>query len=76
MRKYERTAGNVTTGDTYAKLNEILIEAEELCAVMAHLHALQDNDADSLLAGGWRAMSQMMQLIRTKIMNLAMRKLY
>ena len=75
MKKYERVAGVMTKGETYAKLNETLIEAEELCAVMKHLHATEDGAKDKLLSDGWGAMSQMLHLVRGKIMKMAMRKL-
>ena len=71
MNKYERTAGVVTRGETFAKLNETLIEAEELCSVMAHLHATEDTDKDKLLATGWRAVSQLLYRMRAQIIKLA-----
>lgn len=75
MHKYERTAGVVTRGETFAKLNETLIEAEELCAVMAHLHATEDADKDKLLATGWRAVSQLLYRMRAQVIKLAQGKM-
>jgi hypothetical protein len=76
MRKYERTAGTVTRDETYRKLCEELIEVEELCAVMSHLHAAEDaTSRGQLLATGWRGMSQMIHLIRDQVSKLAAGKL-
>lgn len=76
MKKYERTAGAVTREETYRKLCEELIEVEELCAVMAHLHAAESDTAKAqLLATGWRGMSQMIHLIRDQVSKLAAGKL-
>jgi hypothetical protein len=76
MKKYERTAGTVTREETYRKLCEELIEVEELCAVMAHLHAAESNTSrGQLLATGWRGMSQMIHLIRDQVAKLAAGKL-
>lgn len=75
MRKYERVAGVMTRGETYAKLNETLIEAEELCAVMAHLHNTEDGQRDKLLATGWRGVSQLLARMRHQVTQMAMNKL-
>lgn len=76
MKKYERTAGTVTREETYRKLCEELIEVEELCAVMAHLHAAEsDTSKAQLLATGWRGMSQMIHLVRDQVSKLAAGKL-
>jgi hypothetical protein len=75
MKKYERVAGIVTRGETYMKLREHLIECEELCAVMGHLHQTEDTHRDELMATGWRGMSQMMALVRSKIEKMMVGKL-
>lgn len=76
MKKYERVAGVMTREETYRKLCEELIEVEELCAMMAHLHAAEDSTArGQLMATGWRAMSQMIHLIRDQVVKLAAGKL-
>jgi hypothetical protein len=76
LKKYERIAGTVTREETYRKLCEELIEVEELCAVMAHLHAAEsDTSRAQLLAIGWRGMSQMIHLIRDQVSKLAAGKL-
>ena len=71
MKKYERVAGTVTRGETFAKLNEELIECEELCAVMAHLHNTEDAPGDRGMAQGWRALSEMFHNTRIQIVRLA-----
>jgi hypothetical protein len=71
IKKYERVAGVVTHGETFNKLNETLIECEELCAVLAHLHATEDSPKDRLLATGWRGVSQLMYRIRAQVIKLA-----
>ena len=75
MKKYERVAGVVTRGETFAQLNEKLIECEELCAVMGHLHMTEDTPADRLLAKGWRGMSEMFHNVRVQVVHLAKGKL-
>jgi hypothetical protein len=76
MKKYERVAGVMTREETYRKLCEELVEVEELCAMMAHLHAAEsDTGRGQLLATGWRAMSQMIHLTRDQVSKLAAGKL-
>jgi len=76
LKKYERIAGTVTREETYRKLCEELIEVEELCAVMAHLHAAEsDTSRAQLLATGWRGMPKMIHLIRDQVSKLAAGKL-
>jgi hypothetical protein len=71
MKHYERVAGVMTKGETFSKLNETLIEAEELMAMMGHLHATEDGHKDELLAAGWRGMSQLMYRVRVQMIKLA-----
>jgi hypothetical protein len=75
MKKYERTAGVVTRGETYAKLNETLIEVEELCSLMAHLHNTEGNESDRLHAQGWLAMAELFHRSRSQVTKLAARRL-
>ena len=75
MAKYETTAGQVTRSDTFAQLNEHLVRCQELCAVMAHLHNLQDSHMDNLLAQGWLGMSEMFKLTQHKVIEMAKGKL-
>lgn len=75
MKKYERVAGYITHGETFSKLNETLIEAEELSSVLAHLHQTEDTDKDRLLATGWRGISQLLYRMRAQVIKLAQGKL-
>jgi hypothetical protein len=76
MKHYETTAGYVTRGDTFAQINEKLIELQELCAVMAHLHNLQDNTMDTLLARGWLGMSELYKRTQQQVIQLAKRGMH
>jgi len=71
MKKYERVAGVVTKGETFAKLNETMIEVEELCSVMGHLLATEDGHNDKLLATGWRGIAELMHRARAQMVKLA-----
>ena len=75
MAKYETTAGQVTRSDTFAQLNEHLIRCQELCAVMAHLHNLQDNHMDSLLSKGWLGMSELFKRMQHEVIEMTKGKL-
>jgi hypothetical protein len=71
MHHYETTAGYVTRGDTFAQINEKLIELQELFAIMGHLHNLQDTDKDKLMAHGWLGMSELTKRIQQQVIELA-----
>jgi hypothetical protein len=71
MKHYETTAGYVNRGDTFAQINEKLIETEELCTVMGHLHKLQDNPRDDLLGTGWLGIAQLIAKMRAQVITLA-----
>ncbi len=70
------TIGGVATrSESYTKLLHHLIECQELCAVMAHLHNTEDNNMDHLLAKGWLGMSELFKRIQHQVTELAMGKL-
>lgn len=71
MPKYETTAGYVTRGDTYAQINEKLIELQELCYVMGHLHNTEDSHMDRLLGKGWLGVGDMMKMVQRQVIQLA-----
>lgn len=75
MRHYETIGGQVTRGETFAKLTELLREAEDCANVLAHLHNTEGNDADKLFARGWLQIGQLLARMRVQITNLAMGKL-
>lgn len=67
--------GRASRSETYTKLLHHLIEIQELCAVMCHLHQTEDNQMDLLLAKGWLGMSEMFKRIQKQVTDLAMGKL-
>jgi hypothetical protein len=75
MKKYETIRGQVTRGETFAKLNECLIECQELAAVMAHLHNTEDGRKDRLVAQGWLGIAELLKRMQTQVIKLAMSKL-
>lgn len=70
MKHYETIGGQVTRGETFAKLTELLREAEECCYVLAHLQATEDGYKDKFLVHGWRGIGQMQAMIRAKVVEL------
>lgn len=75
MKKYETIGGQVTRGETFAKLLDHLREAEECCYVISHLHNTEDANNDRLLATGWRGVGQMLELVRSRVTKMAAGKL-
>lgn len=73
--KFETFAGSPTRGLTYSQLCEKLIEVQELMLMMGHLHQTEDTDHDRWLAHGWRGMAELMERIRTQVIQLAASKL-
>jgi hypothetical protein len=73
--KYETHGGQVTRGETYAKLMDHLREIQECCAVMAHLHNTEGNAHDSIMVHGWLGMAEMFRQVQHKITELAIGKL-
>jgi hypothetical protein len=70
--KYETVGGQVTRGETYAKLMDHLREAQECAAVLAHLHNTEGNDMDKLLAHGWLGIAEHFRLVQHKVTQMAM----
>ena len=71
MSKYETLAGQVTRGETFAKILHLTDELLDQLAVMSHLHNTEGNAKDHALAEGWRAMHHAFQLIRRQMTELA-----
>ncbi len=65
-------AGQATRSETYTKLLHHLIECQELCAVMGHLHRTEDGKKDELLAHGWLGMSELFKRMQSQVTDLAM----
>lgn len=71
MPKYETTAGYVSRADTFAKLLDLLRQAEDQSYILAHLAATESGRNDALAATGWRAIGEMLRLTQTNITRLA-----
>jgi hypothetical protein len=72
---YETQAGLPTRGLTFAKLTEHLREAEECCAMMAHLVKAEGTIADEALGNGWILISQNLEKVRKVVTQMAMGRL-
>lgn len=73
---FETTIGGTPSRAlVYAKLLEHIREAQDLAALMAHLHNTEGNDMDKLLAKGWLGMSELFKLTAYQITELAKNKL-
>lgn len=64
--------GQATRSETYTKLMHHLIEAQELAAVLSHLHNTEDSTKDKLLAKAWLLISEHFRMMQKKITTLAM----
>lgn len=69
--KYETQSGLPTRGLTYSQLCEHLIKAQELCALMAHLHQTEGNPMDKTLASGWLGVSELLKRMNHQVTQLA-----
>ena len=67
--------GLATRSESYTKLLHHLIECQELCAVMAHLHNTEGTKVDETLAHGWLGMSELFKRMQGQVTELAMGKL-
>lgn len=72
MSKYDITVGGVPTrGETYAKLLHHLREAQDLAAMMSHLHNTEGNDFDKALARGWLGIEELIKRFCHNVTELA-----
>lgn len=71
----ETIGGQATRGETFSHLLHHLDEARECCAIMAHLHNTEGNDADKLLARGWLGIAELLQKMRHQVTQLAMKRM-
>jgi NADH:ubiquinone oxidoreductase subunit E len=74
MSKYSTFGGQPTRGEAYAKLMHHLREAQDQAAVLSHLHNTEDSQMDKLMAQGWLAVSEMLKLTISKIIEMAAKK--
>lgn len=75
MKHYETIGGQVTRGETLAKLTDLLREAEDCCYVIAHLQSTEDGHKDALLTTGWKGIGQMLALVRKQVIKLGQGRL-
>lgn len=72
---FETKAGQVTRGECYALIMDLLRQTQDQYCIMAHLHNTEGNDADKLLAKGWLGMAEITRLIQHKVTALAQNKI-
>ena len=72
--KYPTFGGHVTRAEAYTKLMHHIEEAQDMAAVLSHLHNTESSEMDLLMAKGWLGVSEMMKMIRWKITELAKNK--
>jgi hypothetical protein len=72
---YSTIGGQVTRGETYAKLMDHLREAQECCIVMSHLHNTETDVHDVALSRGWMIIGELMRMFQHKVTSLAQGKL-
>lgn len=69
------TIGGVPTKDeAYRLLMHHLEEAQNQALVIGHLHKTEDSQMDKLLAKGWYGIGEMLEMMRTKVRQLAMKR--
>lgn len=73
VTKFETIGGQVTEGETFAKLLEHLREAQDAAAVLGHLAQANDH---ALRGRGWLAVSEMLKLTIHNVTKLAMKKIH
>lgn len=67
LLRYETIGGQVTRGETYAKLMDHLREVQECCYVLAHLHRTEGSKKDAVMAGLWMAFGEAFKEHQRKI---------
>lgn len=67
--------GRASRSETYIKLLHHIREAQELAAVMGHLHNTEGNEMDRVLAKGWLGISELMGRMAHQVTSLASGKL-
>ncbi len=66
--KYETIGGQVTRGETFAKMIHNLREAQECAAVLSHLSGLNN---EKLNSQGWLATSEMLKKTAINVTKFA-----
>ena len=71
MSKYETIGGQVTRGECYMKIIDLIDQLIDQCAVMSHLHNTEGNRKDKLLATGWLGVVELFRRSRHQLTKLA-----
>jgi hypothetical protein len=75
MSKYETIGGVATQSEAFAKLIQLLHEAQDQAAMLAHLTRAQGSKKDNALADGWFSVSEMLKHASHHITTLAQGRL-
>lgn len=75
MTNIPTIGGVATKGEAFSKLIHHLREAQDMAAVISHLHQTEDNAMDKLLAKGWLGVSEMIKMLVHNVTQMAMGKL-
>lgn len=72
MQTYETKGGELSAGDTYAKIIEYITLLEEQCYILGHYYKAQD---DWHKGQGFLAVGEMMKMFQIHVTDLATGKL-
>lgn len=75
MSNIPTIGGAPSRSEVYLKLLDHVREAQELAAIMGHLHNTEDNHMDKLLAKGWLGISELFGRLAIQITKMASGKL-
>ena len=74
MSKYSTIGGQVTRGETFAKLIHHINEAADQAATLSHLHNTETSQMDALSDKGWLGIHELLLRMRHQITELAKNK--
>lgn len=63
-----------TRDDIFKKLLNDIRECQEGCLKIGHLHNLQDDNMEKLLAKGWHGMAELFDKMHAQVVWLAQRR--
>lgn len=69
--KYQTIGGQVTAGETFVKVIDLLDQLMDQLAMMAHVTRAQGSKKDAALADGWLALVEMFKRVRFQVTKLA-----
>lgn len=70
MSKYETIGGIPSPGTVFAKLIDHLREAQDCCAMMAHLLRTESGLKDDMLAKGWLMVAELLRRMILKVTEM------